>query len=118
MPETRTSTERLAMLLACGSPGSAMAYHGLTPRFEADLLQRNQVESTGMTVATVPPRAARPSVIAAWISRLVRPFREPLWQRELRDREAYLAGAQNISDLEVRMRTLERATLSRGRALG
>ena len=55
MSQDRTSTERLAMLLACGSPGSAMSYHGLMPRFEAHLVQCNAVESTGTPVPTAPP---------------------------------------------------------------
>ena len=118
MSQDRTSTERLAMLLACGSPGSAMSYHGLMPRFEAHLVQCNAVESTGTPVPTAPPPTGLRSVVATLAARLIRPFRESLWQRELRARNTYLAGAQNFSDLEERMRALDRATLSHGRALG
>lgn len=116
MSETSSTTERLAMLLACGSPGSAIAYHGLTPRFEAELVRRSAPKSgTHSDSVTVPAPA---SLLPAWFTGLVRPFRESLWQREVRAREAYLAGAQNISDLEERMRTLERTTLYGGRAFG
>lgn len=116
MPETSSTTERLAMLLACGSPGSAIAYHGLTPRFEAELVRRSAPNSdTDPDSVTVPAPA---SLLPAWFAGLVRPFRESLWQREVRAREAYLAGAQNISDLEERMRTLERTTLYGSRAFG
>lgn len=118
MSENSGTTERLAMLLACGSPGSAMAYHGLTPRFGADLVQRSAPESVTGPAPTAPAKAAPPSVVAVWFARLVRPFRESRWQREVRAREAYLAGAQNISDLEERMRALERSTLYGGRAFG
>lgn len=112
MTENSSTTEHLAMLLACGSPGSAMAFHGLTPRFGADLVQRSAPAPT----AALKPAA--PAVVAVWFARLVRPFRESLWQREVRARESYLAGAQNISDLEDRMRALERTTLYGGRAFG
>ena len=106
------------MLLACGSPGSAMAYHGLTPRFGADLVQRSAPESGTAPAPTAAPKPAAPAMVAVWFARLVRPFRESLWQREVRAREAYLAEAQNISDLEERMRALERTTLYGGRAFG
>lgn len=118
MTENSGTTEVLAMLLACGSPGSAMAYHGLTPRFGAYLVQRNAPESVTVPAPTAPAKAARRSGFATWLARLVRPFRESLWQREVRAREAYLAGAQNISDLEERMRALERTAPYGGRAFG
>ena len=35
------------------------------------------------------------------------------WQQQMRDREAYLAGAQDIFELERRMRRLERSVGSR-----
>ncbi|MFO1319372.1 MAG: hypothetical protein U1F52_07140 [Burkholderiales bacterium] len=91
--------DRLAMLFACGSPGSAAAYHQLAPE-----------ASTGMP--------ANKETLASWFARLLRPFRESAWERELRDREAFLSRAQNVLDVEARMRTLEDAALGRSRALG
>lgn len=118
MPENSTRSERLAMLLACGSPGSAAAYHGLPPRFEVDLMQRNATEAASAREPEPIPGATSAPLVAAWFDRLIRPFRESIWQQELRDREAYLAGAQNIADVEARMRVLERAAFSRHGALG
>lgn len=117
MSENSTRADRLAMLLACGSPGSAAAYHGLTPRFEADLMQRNEGGSVATKEPAAPRRAALAALITAGVATLVRPFRESIWQQELRDREAYLAGAQNIADVEARMRALERASFSRNGVL-
>ncbi|MBX9961753.1 MAG: DUF3563 domain-containing protein [Burkholderiales bacterium] len=110
MSESWTRSERLALLLACGSPGSAAAYHGLAPRFEVDLMQRNGRE-TRVSQRVSDHRQALPA-LRNWLARLSRPFRESIWQRELRDREAYLAGAQNLADVETRMRALERAAFS------
>ena len=45
-------------------------------------------------------RAAQPGLLA----RLDR----WLWKQEMREREAYLAGAQNVFELEERMRRLDR----------
>jgi len=99
------------MLLACGSPGSAAAYHGLTPRFEVELMRRSETTSAQASPPTIG-RARRLPALRNWLARLSRPFRESIWQRELRDREAYLAGAQNLADVETRMRALERAAFS------
>lgn len=117
MPENWTRPERLAMLLACGSPGSAAAYHGLTPRFEANLMQRNEPEA-GQIPGPAADSGPKSSVLRAWFNRLTRPFGESIWQRELRARETYLADAQNPADVEVRLRALERAALSRHGAVG
>lgn len=117
MPENWTRSDRLAMLLACGSPGSAAAYHGLTPRFEVDLMQRNELDAAQVP-EPAPDSGPKSSALRAWISRLTRPFGESIWQRELRDRETYLADAQNPADVEARMRALERAALSRHGAFG
>jgi hypothetical protein len=44
-----------------------------------------------------------------WFERLDRWF----WRQQMRDREAYLSGAQDIFELEERMRRLERSVGSR-----
>lgn len=53
----------------------------------------------------VKATAARPGIL----ERIDRWF----WKQEMRDREAYLAGAQDIFELEERIRRLERSTGSR-----
>lgn len=105
--------DRLAMLLACGSPGSAAAYHDISHQTGADLVQRDKS-------LAVTPQAAAPAGFGftAWIGRLIRPLHESRWEQELREREAYLSRSQNVFDVEVRMRALEDAALGRSRALG
>lgn len=82
------------------------------------MMQRSEIRSPDTPALAEAPGATLQSVLAAWTTRLIRPFRESIWQQELRDREAYLAGAQNIADVEARMRVLERAAFSRYGALG
>lgn len=102
------SQDRLIMLLACGSPGSAAAFHQLPASSEADLVQRR--------ISVVPVRQG--AGLRAWFARVMQPLRESAWDQELRDREAFLSGAQNVFDLESRMRSLEGAVLARSRVLG
>ena len=51
---------------------------------------------------TANPSAPRPGIL----ERLDNWF----WRQEMREREAYLAGAKDIFELEERMRRLERST--------
>lgn len=80
-------------------------------------MQRNEHDAVTVAKPAALPRQ-EPSALRAWLSRLSRPFRESIWQRELRDREAYLANAQNLADVEARMRALERNAFSRHGAFG
>lgn len=82
------------------------------------MMQCNETRSPDSPPLVEAPGATLRSVIAASATRLIRPFRESIWQQELHDREAYLAGAQNIADVEARMRALERAAFSRYGSLG
>jgi hypothetical protein len=120
-----------AFLAACGSPGNALAYR----------LNQGAVGSRMLHCATGPnvlarvtcsgtdsppdaaPAAAQGATVPAgsptsWIGRLFSRLEEWSWRAELREREAYLAQAQNESDLEARMRRLDDVVLSRERALG
>ena len=123
-------SDYLALLTACASPGSALAYHlghGIVePRMPHRNIRANvlaRVTSTGASGSTAggttgeaqPAAPARP--VIGWIGRLFARLEEWSWESELRDREAYLAQSQNLSDLEARMRRLDDAVLSRGRAL-
>ena len=55
-----------------------------------------------------PPRPARKKSLGIF-ERIDRWF----WRQQMRDREAYLAGAQDIFELEERLRRLERSVGSR-----
>jgi len=112
--------EPLGMLMASGSPGSALAYQLGQAEFEAGMVRRNtptpDVRAVDKTKAN---RAAAPALPArGWIGRLFDRIEAWAWERELRQREAYLAQAHDLYDLERRMRQLDGDDfLSRGRAL-
>lgn len=102
------SPGRLTMLNACGNPGSALAYHHAETASEAGLLHR---DSPGSAVAR-PFHAA-----FGWVERLFDRMDAWSWKRQMEAREAYLAQAQDVSDLEVRMRKFDDPTQSRGFAM-
>ena len=108
--------EPLGMLMASGSPGSALAYQLGQAEFQSGMVRRNTMsrdvtDKANHGAAQVPPARG-------WIGRLFDRIEAWAWERELRQREAYLAHAQDLYDLERRMRHLDGDDfLSRGRAL-
>jgi hypothetical protein len=122
--------ERMGMLMACGSPGSALAYHLGQTTFEPMMVQRGKVpESDPGQTDRSPASDSTPSRESAsdtagqpspknWLSRAWHCLETWSWQRQLREREAYLAQAKDLVDLEARMRDLDGdAFLSRARTL-
>lgn len=112
--------EPLGMLMASGSPGSALAYQLGQTEFELGMVRRNTASpESNAAGSTKANRGASPvSPGRGWIGRLFDRIEAWAWERELRQREAYLAQAQDLYDLERRMRQLDGDDfLSRGRAL-
>jgi len=118
--------ERLGMLMACGSPGSALAYHLGQSTFGPMMVHRSSspegcVDAPTASTATSGEAKADTAAIGSvkgWLARAWRRLETWSWQRQLREREAYLAQAKDLADLEVRMRDLDGdAFLSRARAL-
>ena len=122
--------ERLGMLMACGSPGSALAYHLGQTTFQPMMVRRNT--ATGVSPDDIervpaPGTAANAEVetdtgpiesVRSWIRRAFERLETWSWQRQVREREAYLAQATDLADLEARMRDLDGDPfLSRARAL-
>jgi hypothetical protein len=99
--------ERFGMLMASGSPGSALAYHVGKTASEPVLPRRNMATSDGPEGV---PAARGPG---GWLRRLFERFEVWTYSREMREVEAYLAQAQNHADLEARMRHLHDDLLSR-----
>jgi hypothetical protein len=106
------------MLAACGSPGSALAYHLGLSTFEAKLPRRNRAtEDTSPAEPTPVPRNAveqapekAESHVAPtrnWFARAFHRLENWSWEREVREREAYLSRSQDLSDLEARMRLID-----------
>ena len=103
--------ERFGMLMASGSPGSALAYQVGKATAEPALSRRNMTTSGGPGDA---PASRGPG---AWLRRLFERFEAWSYRREMQEVEAYLAQAQNHADLEARMRHLHDDLLSRARTL-
>jgi hypothetical protein len=93
--------QKLSMLMACASPGSALAFHLGLASNGAELVRRTQADQD----AGSQPAAHRS--VLGW---LTGPFaRLEQWadRRDQRERERYLAQAQTVADLEARMRELD-----------
>ena len=104
--------ERFGMLMASGSPGSALAYQAGHAVSGTDMMRRSTTTGKVVEGVEVPVRKA-----GSWLSRLLERFEAWSYSREMREIEAYLAQAQNHADLEARMRHLHDDLLSRARAL-
>jgi hypothetical protein len=93
--------QKLSMLMACASPGSALAFHlGLVSN-EARLVRRTQ----GHQDAASGP-AAQGSALG-WLTGVFARLEQWAEERDRRERERYLAQAQTVADLEARMRELD-----------
>jgi hypothetical protein len=113
--------ERFGMLMASGSPGSALAYQLGNSHSGPDMMRRNTTtvkaaEAVESGKAPAPTRTPAPT-LGAWLRNLFDRFEAWTYSREMREIEAYLAQAQNHADLEARMRHLHDDLLSRARAL-
>jgi hypothetical protein len=108
--------QQLGMLAACGSPGSALAYHLGQSIFEAELPRRNT--ATGIPAvqepAVVPSVAPTRKPARNWFARALHRLENWSWEREVKDREAYLSRSQDLSDLEARMRRIDGNLLAPG----
>lgn len=122
--------ERMGMLMACGSPGSALAYHLGQTTFRSTMVQRSMAPETSPGQPERTPASGTPAgqeggadaagghSLKGWLTRAWRRLETWSWQRQMRQREAYLAQATDLVDLEARMRDLDGdAFLSRARTL-
>ena len=117
--------QQLSMLAACGSPGSALAYHLGQSIFEAGLPRRNRAtEDISPAVPEAAPRNAveqapakaesRVARTRNWFARAFHRLENWSWEREVQEREAYLSLSQDLSDLEARMRRIDGNLLAPG----
>jgi hypothetical protein len=118
--------QQLGMLAACGSPGSALAYHLGLSIFETEMARRNIATDGASRPADQAPAQrsvtkqapAEPVSSAAptrnWLARAFHRLENWSWEREVREREAYLSRSQDLSDLEARMRRIDGNLLAPG----
>ncbi len=109
--------ERFGMLMASGSPGSALAYQlgNSLSGSGYDASQYNDGQDHGSCRGTGQARGPD-GRLRGWVGLFDR-FEAWTYAREMREIEAYLAQAQNHADLEARMRHLHDDLLSRARSL-
>jgi hypothetical protein len=93
---------KLSMLMACASPGSALAFHLGLASNEAKLVRRTQ---DGQDALSEPAAHRSPF---GWLSGLFARLEHWADERDRREREQYLAQAQTVADLEARMRELDK----------
>jgi hypothetical protein len=93
--------ERFGMLMACASPGSAMAYHLGTADSKSDLVQRGRQAAADESRAFAAPDGR------GWLARAFDRLEQWSWERQLRAQEAYLSEATDLCDLEARIRHLD-----------
>jgi hypothetical protein len=111
--------ERFGMLMASGSPGSALAYQLGSTVSEADVVRRKSdaagPETDGQNAQSTT--ASSGHGLREWLRQAFDRLDAWSWAREMRAAEAYLAQAQTHADLEQRMRHLHDQLLSRSHAL-
>jgi len=127
--ESRTLwNERFGVLIAGVGPGSALAYELGKAVVGPMMLQRATASEDIEPAPRRPlsrsapkrgeaPRSGSRDRSGSWLARLFDRLETWSWERQVREREAYLAQSRDLADLEYRMRQLDRTTLSRGRSL-
>jgi hypothetical protein len=104
--------ERFGMLMACASPGSALAYHLGTDATRPALVQR------GIADDLVETTGSKPRSVTNWLQRAFDRLEQWSWERQMKSQEAYLSQATDLCDLEARIRHLDNGDgLSRSQAL-
>jgi len=109
-------SERFGMLLASGSPGSALAYQLGCTVARVNIPHRNMggQELTQPGATASPTRSADGSTrCAGWLRRVLERAQAWYATTEMREVEAYVGQAQNVADLEHRMRCLSDAVRER-----
>jgi hypothetical protein len=109
--------EKLMLTLACGSPGSAWAYHRLLDHEGPDMVRRTSEAAEEQPAAAAEARVSLASALGNLIGKFWRRLEQWSWEQQVRRDEAYLAQAQNLFDLEARMRRLDGGAFARARAL-
>lgn len=107
-PRTFTSS-KLSMLMACASPGSALAFHLGLASNGARLLRRTssgEPQAARSAAGPVASAAVPFRAVSAFLSGLAARVHRWSDSRLQAERERYLAQVQNVSDLEARMRDL------------
>src|SRR5689334_21861514 len=93
--------ERFGMLMACASPGSALAYHLGTDTTKPALVRRGKADYAIQTAVSTPRSGTN------WLQRAFDRLEQWSWERQMKSQEAYLSQATDLCDLEARIRHLD-----------
>lgn len=108
---------RRGLLMASATPGSAAAYQAGITAGNENVVQRNMATSA----APGRDRHGDGFVLMSLVTERIAQFFDELdalaWSRQQRSREAWLAGSQNLAELETRVRQLDGSHGLPGRAL-
>src|SRR5512139_2320848 len=108
MRSNTSGGSKFTLLMACASPGSALAYHLGLASNQAGLMRRTTIADSQAThQGTGPGVSGTPTQrVVSWLTGLPAAVARWYAARERQELERYLAQAQNVSDLEARMRDL------------
>jgi hypothetical protein len=108
---------RRGLLMASATPGSAVAYQAGDAAAEAGVVQRNMATTAAAGRAHPGDGFALMSLVSERIAQFFDELDALAWSRQQQSREAWLAGAQNLAELESRVRQLDGSLGLPGRAL-
>jgi hypothetical protein len=114
--------EALRMMMTNANPWVALATAHSKSGVQDELVRRGDAlaadEAAPVALAAAVARPALPAVErpSGWLARFFDRLEARVWEREQRAREAYLADAVDLADLEDRMRRYDRAVARQNRA--
>ena len=104
----------LSLLVSAASPGSALAHQLGVSTFGSMLLHRTSEPLRSATAGVAEAQRLDAPPTGGWLARLFDRLENWAWDRQQREREAYLARSADLYDLEYRMRRLDGDMVSRG----
>jgi hypothetical protein len=108
------SNQPLSVLISAASPGSALAHQLGVATFGPMLLRRGSEPLKAPTAGIAAARRLAAPPAGGWLARLFERLENWAWDRQQREREAFLAQSADLYDLEYRMRQLDSDMVSRG----
>jgi hypothetical protein len=108
---------RHGLLMASATPGSAVAYQAGIAAGRDGVVQRNMATTAAAGRAGEGDGFALMSLVTERIAQFFDELDALAWSRQQQSREAWLAGSQNLAELESRVRQLDGSHGLPGRAL-
>ena len=108
---------RRGLLMASATPGSAAAYQAGIAASTENVVRRNMSTTAAQGRAGQGDGFALMSLVTERIAQFFDELDALAWSRQQQSREAWLAGAQNLAELESRVRQLDGSHGLPGRAL-